>query len=308
MLVGYSDEYLKGGRSPLRRELLKQLQGEMPMQLREQELSASLGHQTRKEFTPNETRGEDFTPYSGGERLQHCEHVSGGLCRYTYCSSGFDVEGADNPSYHAMTTAFHCSDGAAHALWYNDSGSTVGYSNANRASERWDSQLLAGGDGDYSDNIWDGPWDEGSYFRAVVGHSPPIIKGMILCVDGAYSGGICNTKVINSNFKYRIMLEDLDGSNDHQSIWMGPGYVVNRSDGAIIAGKGDSGSPVYQQRPNDHDWDALAAGEVSAIFTGGSNEGDCRGYRDTWRECSKKVIIERWGHVSSSLNVSLKLN
>ncbi|MGC4793205.1 hypothetical protein ACLQ3H_03725 [Micromonospora saelicesensis] len=178
------------------------------------------------------TRQNDSTPYYAGARTN--------LNRLGNCTTSFTVNHGGRTK---LLYAAHCgttvTDGA------NDAMGAV----TNRNTTRDISLIDVRG----SARVWDGPWNESSYTKAVQGATFSNV-GNTLCTSGSFSGIRCGIKVT---------------ANNQYSGGYGPLVYAQKTDHGSAAGGGDSGGPVFQL-PSPNNGKVIAKGIILATHLNAS--------------------------------------
>ncbi|MFF1869852.1 hypothetical protein [Streptomyces sp. CB03911] len=193
------------------------------------------------------TRGEDYSPWWGGDGLR----TPGD----TICSSGFGVTRSDGTPL--LTTAYHCGDGIYHN-WYN--GAFVGSTSVEDSYDTDDIRGINTGNA-VGNMIYEGAWNDSAGTGKYVsgwGHNN---VGDLVCQSAANSGTHCNAYITRTDYSFV-------GPN---GVWRKVAdYALADTPGEIAAANGDSGGPVYVY---DSFGKAVARGTISAL----DNTVDCNG-------------------------------
>ncbi|MEU9076083.1 hypothetical protein [Kitasatospora sp. NPDC048538] len=208
------------------------------------------GVETLANYAPiatDATRGEDSSPWWGGDGLQ----TPGG----TICSSGFGVTRSDGTPL--LTTAYHCGDGTFHN-WYN--GNFVG---STEQQDRLDVDDIEGiNTGNAVGNaVYEGPWNQSNDNARYVsgwGHNN---VGDWICQSGANGGTHCGIKIDKTDYSFL-------GNNMVWRTVADHAYQTDPND--IAAVNGDSGAPVYSY---DSAGKIVARGSLTAL----DNTVNCNG-------------------------------
>ncbi|MEV4252206.1 trypsin-like serine protease [Spirillospora sp. NPDC049652] len=172
------------------------------------------------------------------------------------CTTGFGVHSKADPGKTFLLTAAHCdvtgswmTDGSGN--FYTPGDKLVGAITDSRAQT--DAALLQAPSGS---EIYDGGTGAATFKKRVVGSAVPPI-GETVCLSGAKSGTSCGLEVIGTNRHETLGGHTFDGLTE-----------LRAPAGAVVAGPGDSGGPVFVlgSQPNT----VLAVGTVS----GGSVNND----------------------------------
>jgi hypothetical protein len=210
------------------------------------------------------TRQNDSSPYYAGARIY------GALA----CTTGWAINHASplSPETTKLLTAAHCQ--VSGSSFTDGGGDTVGPV-TNRSTSRDTEIINARGAG----RMWDGPWNETSYTKAVQGATFSNI-GNWLCTSGSYSGVRCNIQVLFNN----------------QSVgFVFPLVIAARSGGGNAGGQGDSGGPVFEL-PGPDNGKVIAKGIISVGIDGYTTP--CTGQPVT-RTCYSRI---GYADVTQTLN------
>jgi len=194
------------------------------------------------------TRQNDFAPYWGGARTQGC-------------TTGWAIWWNGNSR---ILSAGHCGNNGNNI--FDGGGDFMGpVINDNDARDTHMIDVRGHG------RVWDGPWTETGFTKAVRGATFSNV-GNWVCSSGSRSGIICNIQVSANN-----------GS------WAGrfPMVFADQRDFVSGAGQGDSGGPVFEL-PNPDDGRVFAKGTI----TGGVNGTfvPCSGEVWPGRICSWRFV------------------
>jgi hypothetical protein len=221
-------------------------------------------------------RPNDRAPFWGGSRI-----VTGGVA----CTSGFPAQRRANGD-DVLVFANHCSSGRAGVTWRTaQRRRVVGRSTAIR-STRWDTQVLNGRR--YGNAIFVGGIAS-NRGRRIVGPVATFSRGDRWCVSGSFSGGMCGSRIINTDLLFRT---------SPGGPIMGPAVVISRP-GVAVAGQGDSGSPAFTRAAGGG---VRVAGVLSAINT--AFREPCRGIGG--RLCASRVVVIPWARFRGPLGLELK--
>lgn len=194
------------------------------------------------------TRQNDFSPYWGGARTQNC-------------TTGWAIWWNNNSR---ILSAGHCGNNGNNI--FDGGGDFMGpviNDNDTRDTHMIDVRGAA--------RVWDGPWTEVSFTKAVRGATFSNV-GNWLCTSGSRSGVICNIRVIANN-----------------SSWAGrfPMVYADQQNFTAGAGQGDSGGPVFEL-PSPDDGRVFAKGTI----TGGVNGTFVPCVGEVWagRICSWRFV------------------
>jgi hypothetical protein len=194
------------------------------------------------------TRQNDFSPYWGGARTQNC-------------TTGWAIWWNNNSR---ILSAGHCGNNGANVF---DGGGDLMGPIINDNDTRDTHMIDVRGHG----RVWDGPWTEVSFTKAVRGATFSNV-GNFVCSSGSRSGIICNIRVSANN-----------------SSWSGrfPMVYADQQNFVAGAGQGDSGGPVFEL-PSPDDGRVFAKGTI----TGGVNGTfvPCTGEVWPGRICSWRFV------------------
>ncbi|MEU2613004.1 hypothetical protein ABZ570_15700 [Micromonospora sp. NPDC007271] len=174
------------------------------------------------------TRQNDSSPYWGGARTQNC-------------TTGFAIWWNGNSR---ILSAGHCGNNGDYI--YDGGGDFMG-TVINDNDTRDTHMIDVRGHG----RVWDGPWTETSYTKAVRGATFSNV-GNWLCTSGSRSGVRCNIRVTANN-----------------ASWGGrfPMVYADQIDRLSAAGQGDSGGPVFEL-PSPDDGRVIAKGTITGGVDG----------------------------------------
>lgn len=174
------------------------------------------------------TRQNDFSPYWGGARTQNC-------------TTGWAIWWA---GVSRILSAGHCGNNGQNI--FDGGGDFMGAvfnDNDTRDTHMIDVRGLG--------RVWDGPWTETSFTKAVRGATFSNV-GNWLCTSGSRSGVRCNIRVVANNAAW--------GSRF-------PMVYADRQDFTSAAGQGDSGGPVFEL-PFPDDGRVIAKGTITGGVSG----------------------------------------
>lgn len=194
------------------------------------------------------SRQNDFSPYWGGARTQGC-------------TTGWAIWWNGNSR---ILSAGHCGNNGNNI--FDGGGDFMGpVINDNDARDTHMIDVRGHG------RVWDGPWTEQSFTKAVRGATFSNV-GNWVCTSGSRSGIICNIRVIANNSSWGGVFPMVYA--DHQAFLAG-------------AGQGDSGGPVFEL-PFPDDGRVFAKGTI----TGGVNGTfvPCTGEVWPGRICSWRFV------------------
>jgi hypothetical protein len=234
-------------------------------------------------------RWSDTTPYYGGDAIGLNTGPPRGIC-----STGFE---AFRPSGNIafLLTAAHCGLSAgwntpqsSGATWVGNSGNCCNPPDAMGITKNTVVEAR-----DYAPYIWVGPYNAPTAAGVITWTSNPV--GAIRCVSGAFSGEVCNNKVVSPLVTYDYG----DGLG-----LRGPGFWMDQQQGISSAGQGDSGGPVYSVAPVTGD--VSAAGLVVAT-TRETQTTNCTGIPGdpSYRLCSPHQFVSDIGNILNSLGFGL---
>jgi len=205
------------------------------------------------------TRQADTPPYWGGALIQNAS---------SECTSGFGVTGNNGVATYILTAA-HCGGGT----FTTGAGVTMGSS----IETTWthDAQLILtnAGAGGY---VYDGASIAGGnqFAKPVAGASANHV-GDFVCTSGAFSGAVCNIKIVALNDSFT-----LDG---HAMSGMVRAEQQSHVD---AAGNGDSGGPAFSLTNSNAD--DVARGTITAYD--GAHTVSCAGVPSgNGRACSWRI-------------------
>jgi hypothetical protein len=203
------------------------------------------------------TRQNDYSPYWGGARTQNC-------------TTGWGIWWG---GYSRVLSAGHCGNNGNNI--YDGGGDYMG-SVFNDNDTRDTHMINARAHG----RVWDGPWTETSFTKAVRGATFSYV-GNWLCTSGSRSGVRCNIRVIANN-----------------ASWGGRYPMVYADQQARVsgAGQGDSGGPVFEL-PYPDDGKVFAKGTITGGVSG--TFVPCTGEVWAGRLCSWRFV---YADVVQSLN------
>lgn len=241
-------------------------------------ISAEVGARLSAEISegdapiPASGRADDVSPFWGGAEIRDVDTQA-------ECTSGFRVHAG---STYYMVTAWHCSDGNPDTFTtYPGAGVVVG--SITRTNHPHDVALLSGAS--YGDSIYTGPYNTASA-TAVTGSSTSGVNSFV-CMEGSFSGDVCNNKVtlVGQSVNYGGAL----GTVSNLTV------TVNQS-GIASAGEGDSGGPVVV---------ATSKGQITGMIDGLNPPFiACSGLNDG-RACSKTVYIQPVAAIDSDFGVAV---
>jgi hypothetical protein len=174
------------------------------------------------------TRQNDSSPYWGGARTQNC-------------TTGWAIWWNGDSR---ILSAGHCGNNGNNI--FDGGGDFMGpVINDNDARDTHMIDVRGHG------RVWDGPWTETSFTKAVRGATFSNV-GNWVCSSGSRSGIICNIRVIANN-----------------SSWSGvfPMVYADQQNGVSGAGQGDSGGPVFEL-PSPDDGRVFAKGTITGGVDG----------------------------------------
>lgn len=224
------------------------------------------------------------SPYYGGAEIYNSslDHL---------CTTGFEAQ--DNATGAAgQLTAQHC---GLNTFW--NTPQTANWSwvgNSGNCCVQSDSMLVSkghpAGAGEYAPYIYTGGWNTMTPARVIGATSNPM--NAMRCLGGAVTGEVCNNQV-HSGLTW---FDPGDGGGQR-----GPGVWVKQLSGAINAGQGDSGGPMYTVFP--------ITGDISAAgLIEGSNRDitqSCPGVQLLGRICSDDTFVIDLQSALTNMNASL---
>lgn len=259
-LVGPSEDktHLEVTVRPGDSERVRALEGRIPLVVSEEEVPRGV---------PLIGRHDDTEPFWGGAAIWSVEHPE------QACSTGFSA--IQDNTRQVMVTAWHCGPGDH---WETTALTRVGLSGS--GSESVDAMAIR--NKEYGRFSYVGQFDSQTG-RYVSNHGNPQ-EGQMLCVEGAFSGELCNAEVTSANRFY---------------FGTGPGFFMQHDDS--IAGTGDSGAPTVRRRP---DGNLGLRGLLSQGVRGW--ESTCRGFPAPGRICFKQVFAVNQGAIANQLRLEWK--
>jgi hypothetical protein len=221
------------------------------------------------------TRWSDSPPFYAGAGTEHPKGTD-------WCSTGFAV--TDRPGRHYLSTAAHC-DRVRGPAWYTGDGSRrIGAMSWEGSRKGVDIGLVPARTAGY---VFDGPWnDTRGYAKPVAGWSG-VSAGMLLCASGAWSGVVCDLRVVEADDTMRV-----NGHVVH-------GAWVEQRHGKALWGLGDSGGPVFGLT-GDGEGD-IAVGLVSAIDATRAATCQGRSARDRGGPCAAAGMIAPMSRLRAAL-------
>ncbi|HEX6683378.1 MAG TPA: hypothetical protein VF062_11310 [Candidatus Limnocylindrales bacterium] len=212
------------------------------------------------------SRQNDSPPYWGGALIKPAGLTNPNI---EGCSSGFGAYSYGNGKRY-LITAYHCVNPNDTRFW--DGGNDL----MGRATA-WNKDLDAAFLNVSSAPVmFDGAWNDPGYNKPVTGARAPV-GGESLCTSGAYSGVRCGGIV-----QYRTTTTGFHPFTGE--LYQIRGWLVHRPDNQNLAGKGDSGGPVFHA----FTYDVEAKGIISNIW---EPHAPCTGRIVPGRICSSWVFI-----------------
>ncbi|GAA0608362.1 hypothetical protein HPO96_31110 [Kribbella sandramycini] len=247
---------------------------------------AALAPGTPLEFVPGpapteddlhySSRVEDFAPWSSGTFIHN--NWTGGVC-----TSGPGLRIGSNEY---MLTAGHCGRTTGELIQQGHPGVLSNLPSIGRVSNRsgypnLDAMVIPTNMSPTMYRTW-------YNFHTVQATPWESLTGQTVCTGGAFTGESCNLKIGRTNFC----------SDAHDSC----GLTQASRAGAIAAGQGDSGGPVYIVAPGLR---------YSGIVTGPTTaEGQfvCSSYPTDTRWCSSSIVFTRIQNVLTYYGASLAVS
>ncbi|GGK01160.1 hypothetical protein GCM10010123_33920 [Pilimelia anulata] len=197
------------------------------------------------------------------------------------CSSAFSLT-VSSPAAEVLLTAGHCGQGH----WYNDSS---GYGNTwSKEARSFDAMVLSA---KVDNQVWDGGWyGTGGQFQKKVKGALGTVAGAQLCPSGAPSGIRCGGRAGEVNVSIDL-----------------PGYgrttrniQIDGTSGAVLAGNGDSGGPVFSLNGDGVD----ARGIISGMATGSHEKPRAGEPGSASRKCSSRIFAPDITHALGGLKTA----